>query len=55
MCVQPKEKLMPEAWIKRVINSNVWIFHAAFVSEWVNCLVADDVDAMGVMCMGGEL
>lgn len=46
---------MPEAWIERVINSNVWIFHAELVTAWLDCPVADDVDAMGVVCMGGEL
>lgn len=50
---------MPEAWI----NGYIWDdtgrfdrdFQRGFVSWWYAIDIIDNTDAMGVLCMGGEL
>ena len=59
MCDQLKEKLMPEAWINGYILDDTGRFERdfqrRFVSWWYAIDIIDNTDAMGVLCMGGEL
>ena len=50
---------MPEAWINGYILDDTgrfrWDFQRGFVSWWYVIDIQDGTDAMGVLCMGGEL
>lgn len=50
---------MPEAWIKGYISDQGdrfgRDFQRRFVSWWYTVNIEDGTDAMGVLCMGGEL
>lgn len=50
---------MPEAWINGIIQGTMapglQVFQSQFVAMWITFPVANSTDAMGVMCMGGEL
>jgi len=50
---------MPEAWIKGYISDCTGRFERdfqrGFVSWWFTINIEDGADAMGVLCMGGEL
>lgn len=50
---------MPEAWIKGYIHDCgdrfQRDFQPGFVSWWYKIDIKDGADAMGVLCMGGEL